>query len=75
MLRYCLLVSVVVGHALCQTGLSSTDSQTILNEHNRLRGLVSPTATNMQRMVSFMQNARFWEHSYWDDSILRTIMS
>ena len=52
MLRYCLLVSVVLGHALCQSGLSSTEKQTILNEHNKRRGLVSPTAANMKRMVS-----------------------
>jgi len=32
--------------------LSETEKQIILNEHNRLRSLVSPTAANMQAMVS-----------------------
>ena len=40
------------GLAKCQTGLSSADMQQILDEHNRLRGLVNPTAANMERMVN-----------------------
>ena len=52
MLWYCLILSVLLGQAWCQTDLTNAEKQTILNEHNRLRGLVSPTATNMQKMVS-----------------------
>ena len=36
----------------CQTSLSSQDQQELLNVHNHYRGLVSPTASNMETMVS-----------------------
>ncbi len=39
------------GAALSQAELSAADKQTILGEHNRLRGMVSPAAANMLRMV------------------------
>ena len=51
---WCLLFlvsSLSLGPVFSQTGLSASEKQTILNEHNRLRELVSPTAANMQRMV------------------------
>ena len=51
---WCLLFlvsSLSLGPVFSQTGLSASEKQTILNEHNRLRGLVRPTAANMQRMV------------------------
>ncbi len=47
-----MLLLVLFGAALSQTELSVADKQTILNEHNRLRGMVSPTVANMLRMVS-----------------------
>ena len=43
----CLTVEVV-----CQTGLSQSDKQDILVAHNDLRGMVNPSASNMQIMVS-----------------------
>ena len=35
-----------------QTRLSESDKQSILDAHNRLRGMVNPSASNMQIMVS-----------------------
>ncbi len=52
MFCYIVLGFIFVGEALSQTELSSADKQTTLDEHNRLRGMVSPTAANMLRMVS-----------------------
>ncbi len=52
MMYIILLLLALFGAALSQTSLSAADKQTILNEHNRLRGMVSPTAANMLRMVS-----------------------
>ena len=34
-----------------ETELSESEKQDILDAHNRLRGEVNPTASNMQRMV------------------------
>ena len=45
-----LLLLLGVAHA--QTPLSKEDKQEILDAHNRLRGMVDPPATNMERMVS-----------------------
>ena len=36
---------------MAQTGLTQADKQDILNRHNSLRGQVSPSASNMERMV------------------------
>ena len=41
-----------VDQALCQTSLSSQDQQKLLNAHNHYRSIVSPSASNMERMVS-----------------------
>lgn len=41
-----------VDQALCQTSLSSQDQQELLNAHNHYRSIVSPSASNMERMVS-----------------------
>ena len=46
------LLCLLVVNVASQTNLTDEDKETILNEHNRLRGIVSPTASNMQRMVS-----------------------
>ena len=35
-----------------QTGLTESDQQDILDMHNQLRGIVNPTASNMETMVS-----------------------
>jgi len=51
MVIYILFVWTILGPALSQTILSECDKETLLNEHNRLRGLVRPTAANMRRMV------------------------
>ena len=37
--------------ASCQTGLSDRDKQELLNAHNHFRGIVDPTASNMEEMV------------------------
>lgn len=37
-----------------QTSLSNQDQQEVLNAHNHFRGIVNPTASNMERMVSYM---------------------
>ena len=37
-----------------QTSLSSQDQQELLNAHNHFRGIVNPSASNMERMVSYM---------------------
>ncbi len=36
---------------MSQTGLTQADKQDILDRHNSLRGQVSPSASNMERMV------------------------
>lgn len=41
-----------VDQALRQTSLSSQDQQELLNAHNHYRSIVSPSASNMERMVS-----------------------
>ena len=41
-----------VDQAMCQTSLSSQDQQELLNAHNHYRSIVSPSASNMERMVS-----------------------
>ncbi len=55
MFCYIVLGFIFVGEALSQTELSSADKQATLDEHNRLRGMVSPTAANMLRMVSLRE--------------------
>ena len=47
----CSFVLLSVTHA--QMSLSEADKQELLDAHNRLRGMVSPLATNMERMVSW----------------------
>lgn len=37
-----------------QTSLSNQDQQELLNAHNHFRGIVNPTASNMERMVSYI---------------------
>lgn len=37
-----------------KTGVSDADIQTILDEHNKYRSGVSPTAKAMQKMVSYV---------------------
>ena len=49
-----------VDESSCQTSLSSQDQQELLNAHNHYRGLVNPTASNMQRMVRLW---RYWQIS------------
>ena len=49
-----------VDESWCQTSLSSQDQQELLNAHNHYRGLVNPTASNMQRMVRLW---RYWQIS------------
>ena len=47
LLVLCLGCVLVMG----QTGLSDSDRQDILDAHNRLRGTVDPSASNMETMV------------------------
>ena len=42
--------------AFCQ--LTESEKEEILNEHNRLRGIVTPTASNMERLVTMWLAAR-----------------
>ena len=44
--------SLLLYRAAGQTSLSSEDQQELLNAHNHFRGIVSPHASNMERMVS-----------------------
>ena len=46
-----LLSCVLFEGVLCQTGLTGADKQAILDAHNTLRGQVSPSASNMEKMV------------------------
>ena len=43
----------LIALVMSQTQLTDEDKQAILNYHNTLRGIVSPTATNMQLMVRY----------------------
>ena len=43
--------SLLLYRAAGQTSLSSEDQQELLNAHNHFRGIVSPPASNMERMV------------------------
>ena len=47
----CSFLLLSVAHA--QMSLSEADKQELLDAHNRLRGMVNPLATNMERMVSW----------------------
>ena len=47
LLLSCVLVKEVQG----QTGLTDSDIQEILDAHNMFRGQVSPSASNMEKMV------------------------
>ena len=47
-----LLLAVCLGSAHAGGGLSESDRQSILDAHNRFRGMVNPTASNMQEMAS-----------------------
>ena len=46
-----LLSGLLMRQAKCQVGLTNEGKQQILDELNRLRGLVNPTAANMRRLV------------------------
>ncbi len=46
-----LLSCLLIEGVMSQTGLTATEEQEILNRHNILRGQVSPSASNMERMV------------------------
>ena len=46
-----LFLALGAGVVLCQDSLSMADEEEILNLHNFLRGMVNPTATNMEQMV------------------------
>ena len=41
-----------VRESSCQTSLSSQDQQELLDAHNHYRGIVTPTASDMQTMVT-----------------------
>ena len=41
-----------VHESSCQTSLSSHDQQELLDAHNHYRGIVTPTASDMQTMVT-----------------------
>ena len=47
-----LCLGCVVEEVVCQTELTADDKLEILNAHNNFRGMVTPTAANMERMVS-----------------------
>ena len=51
-----------LGSVFSQTNLSAWDRENLLGEHNRLCGMVNPTATNMQRMVRILQLR--WEENF-----------
>ncbi len=46
-----LLSCLLIEGVMSQTGLTATEEQEILNRHNILRGQVSPSSSNMERMV------------------------
>ena len=46
---FCLVSCLTARVALCF--LMETEKMEILMEHNRLRGIVNPTASNMEQMV------------------------
>ena len=50
-LRSVLFLLLSVRLSVCQTGLSSRDEQELLSAHNYFRGIVDPTASNMEQMV------------------------
>ena len=58
-LLFSVLWASLLGPILSQTELTDEDKQIILNYHNTLRGMVSPTAANMLEMVSYEKNSRF----------------
>ena len=49
-----LCLALLYGQVSCQTGLTSQDRQELLDAHNHYRGIVSPTASNMERMVTYV---------------------
>jgi hypothetical protein len=53
-LSVCVILAALclVFYVDCQTSLSQNDKDYILEIHNTLRVMVSPTASNMERMVS-----------------------
>ena len=50
--RYLALVAALcyffVHESSCQTSISNQDQQELLNAHNRYRGIITPTASDMQ---------------------------
>ena len=50
---FILLSCLLVEKVLSQTGLTDADKEAILDMHNSLRGQVNPSASNMERMVTF----------------------
>ena len=42
-----------------ETKLTESDRQEILDAHNNFRGMVDPTASNMQRMVRILIKASY----------------
>ena len=55
-LQVLLFVGCLSSFTQCQTSLSSSDKEELLLAHNYFRSIVSPTAANMQRMVSWNIN-------------------
>ena len=53
-----LYLSSLIAQAMCQSGLTETEKQAILDEHNKLRGRVNPTASNMERMVGLAEDSK-----------------
>ena len=51
-LPHLICLEVLLVPVLCQTGLSVTDKETILNVHNAVRKMVT-VASNMQHMVGY----------------------
>ena len=51
-LAFVVFLILLLDRVLGQSGLSKLDEQEILDSHNYFRGLVTPTASNMERMVS-----------------------
>ena len=46
-----ILCSLLLNQVSAQTGLSAQDQQELLDAHNHFRGIVNPTASNMETMV------------------------
>lgn len=47
---------VLISCASASTGYSTSDQQQLVDEHNKYRSSVSPKATDMLEMVSFVRN-------------------